>query len=423
MFVRETQLVIRGNKKLSGKVKISAAKNSVLKLLAASILAETPVKIADVPRIYDVLLMLELLQHLGAHINWNKNHVEVVPVFNHFHADYDLVSKMRASILVLGPLLARYGRASVALPGGCNIGHRKIDYHIRGLEALGAIIEFEAGYIKAQAPRGLKGAFIDLPLPSVGATENLLMAAALAQGTTVIENAAREPEIVDLANFLKKMGAKIEGAGTSRIEIEGVSSLKGTDFRPIPDRIEAGTFIAAALSTGSELTITNVIPEHLGFVLKKFEEAGALFKIGKNWIKVLPSGRLAGVDIATFPYPGFPTDLQPLAMAVLTLAEGISVITENIFDNRFLHADELVRMGAKIEVTGKHAVIYGTESLTGVPVRAMDLRGGAALVVAGLAASGITIVHDAYHIFRGYENFEEKLASIGADIERVEVNA
>jgi UDP-N-acetylglucosamine 1-carboxyvinyltransferase len=423
MQARDTRLVIRGQRKLTGEVRISAAKNSVLKLLSASILAETPVIIANIPRIDDVILMVELLRRLGAEIKWIDNKIKIIPSFKRFDADYDLVSKMRASILVLGPLLARYGQAKVALPGGCNIGHRKIDFHVKGLTTLGAEVSFEEGFIKAKAPRGLKGNFIDLPLPSVGATENLLMAAVLARGVTVIENAAREPEIVDLANFLNKMGARISGAGTSRIEVEGVSSLKGIDYTPIPDRIEAGTFIAAALITGSELTVTDVIPEHLSFVLNKFEEAGASFEVGQNRIKVLPSEKLTGIDIATFPYPGFPTDLQPLAMAVLTLAEGVSVITENIFDNRFLHAEELVRMGAKIEVTGKHAVIYGVKSLTGVPVRAMDLRGGAALAIAGLAASGTTVVYDAYHIFRGYDNFEEKLRSLGAEIERVEVNA
>ncbi|MCX7832562.1 MAG: UDP-N-acetylglucosamine 1-carboxyvinyltransferase [Actinobacteria bacterium] len=406
-----------GGKELKGSVEISQAKNSVLKLMAASLLADDEVFIEKPPFIYDVNLMIELLKSLGATISTEGNGLKIIPQVNNFEADYELVSKMRASILVLGPLVAKYGRAKVALPGGCNIGHRKIDLHLEGLKALGASVDYESGYIVAKADR-LKGSYIHLPIPSVGATENLLMAACLAEGKTVIENAAREPEIVDLANFLNKMGARINGAGSSRIEIEGVKKLKGTSHLPIPDRIEAGTFIAAALITGSELLIKNVVPEHLAYVLKKLEEAGARLEVEKNSIRVHRTERLRGIDVATFPYPGFPTDLQPLVMSVLCFAEGISVITENIFDNRFLHADELVRMGAKIEINGKHAIIHGVSKLYGVPIRAMDLRGGASLVIAALGAEGETIVYDAYHIFRGYENFIEKLKVIGANVER-----
>lgn len=414
--MKEFIFYINGNKKLSGQVNISPAKNSVLKLMAASILADGKVVINPAPRIFDVLVMAELLSSLGADVKFTDKRIEIIPEIKRFEADYSLVSKMRASILVLGPLLARYGKAKVALPGGCNIGHRKIDLHLEGLKALGADISYESGFIVAKAGK-LKGAHVNLPIPSVGATENILMAACLADGVTVIENAAREPEIVDLANFLNKMGARITGAGTSRIEVEGVRELKGTFHRPIPDRIEAGTFIMAALITGSEIEVKDVEPEHLSYVLKKLEESGARLEVGSDFVRVLRTEKLHGIDVATFPYPGFPTDLQPIIMALLTLAQGVSVITENIFDNRFLHAEELMRMGAKIEINGKHAIAYGVERLFGVPVRAMDLRGGAALVVAALAAEGMTEVYDAYHILRGYEDFPEKLRNLGAQIE------
>lgn len=414
--MKEFIFYINGNKKLSGQVKISPAKNSVLKLMAASILADGKVIINPAPRIFDVLVMAELLSSLGADVKFTDKRIEIISEIKRFEADYNLVSKMRASILVLGPLLARYGKAKVALPGGCNIGHRKIDLHLEGLKALGADISYESGFIVAKAGK-LKGAHINLPIPSVGATENILMAACLADGVTVIENAAREPEIVDLANFLNKMGARITGAGTSRIEVEGVRELKGTFHRPIPDRIEAGTFIMAALITGSEIEVKDVEPEHLSYVLKKLEESGARLEVGSDFVRVLKTEKLHGIDVATFPYPGFPTDLQPIIMALLTLAQGVSVITENIFDNRFLHAEELMRMGAKIEINGKHAIVYGVERLFGVPVKAMDLRGGAALVVAAIAAEGMTEVYDAYHILRGYEDFPEKLRNLGAQIE------
>jgi UDP-N-acetylglucosamine 1-carboxyvinyltransferase len=413
------RLRIKGNANLSGVVEISSAKNSVLKLMAASLLSSDPSTILNPPKIFDVIVMAELLQRLGAEVKWNGNRITINPSVDSVEADYDLVSKMRASILVLGPLVARYGKAKVAMPGGCNIGHRKIDIHLSGLQALGAEIRIESGFVIAEARKGLTGTTVNLPIPSVGATENLLMAAVLARGITEIENAAREPEVVDLANFLLRMGARIDGAGTSRIVVEGVDELKGVEYKPIPDRIEAGTFIIAGLITGGKIKIRNVVPDHLSYFIQKLGEAGARIKVRKDEIAVYPSGRLTGVDVATFPYPGFPTDLQPQTMALLATAEGTSVITENIFDNRFLHADELIRMGARIEVNGKHAIVSGTEKLFGVPVRAMDLRGGAALVLAGLAAEGHTDVYDAYHIFRGYENFVQKLLSLGAEIESV----
>ncbi len=414
----DIKLFIKGNKKLKGTVEISAAKNSALKIMAASLLVDGEVLIRRTPRIYDCYMMAELINKLGAEVIWGRDGLRIHPEVRSFEADYDLVSKMRASILVLGPLVARYGRARVAMPGGCNIGHRKIDLHLKGLAELGADISIGSGYVEAKAKR-LKGKTISLSFPSVGATENLIMAAVFAEGKTIIENAAREPEIVDLCSFLKEAGASISGEGTSRIEIEGVKELNGISYEPIPDRIEAGTFIVAGLITGSKITVKNLIPEHLDYFLRKLEEAGAVFKIGKQEITVIPSGRMKAIDIATFPYPGFPTDLQPQTMALLSIADGKSVITENIFDNRFLHADELTRMGASIEIDGKYAVINGVEKLTGVPVRAFDLRGGAALVLAGLAAEGDTIVYDAYHIFRGYENLTDKLTGLGAEAEEV----
>jgi UDP-N-acetylglucosamine 1-carboxyvinyltransferase len=304
------RLRIKGNANLSGVVEISSAKNSVLKLMAASLLSSDPSTILNPPKIFDVIVMAELLQRLGAEVKWNGNRITINPSVDSVEADYDLVSKMRASILVLGPLVARYGKAKVAMPGGCNIGHRKIDIHLSGLQALGAEIRIESGFVIAEARKGLTGTTVNLPIPSVGATENLLMAAVLARGITEIENAAREPEVVDLANFLLRMGARIDGAGTSRIVVEGVDELKGVEYKPIPDRIEAGTFIIAGLITGGKIKIRNVVPDHLSYFIQKLGEAGARIKVRKDEIAVYPSGRLTGVDVATFPYPGFPTDLS-----------------------------------------------------------------------------------------------------------------
>lgn len=412
------KLVIKGEASLSGEVRISAAKNSVLKLMAAALLCNQPVIIHDAPNIYDTRIMLQLIEKLGCQFRVENKSLTIFPEVRDFVADYSLVNKMRASILVLGPLVARYGYARVALPGGCNIGHRKINLHLKGLAQLGAEVSTEKGFIEVKRSR-LKGAHIYLDFPSVGATENLVMAAVLADGETVIENAAREPEICDLVAFLRKAGADIEGEGTTIIRIRGVDELKGVEHRPIPDRIEAGTFIVAGLITNSHIRVKNVKPEHLEFFLDKIEEAGARFRLKKTEIEVLPSGRLRGIDIATFPYPGFPTDLQPQMMALMSLADGVSVITENIFDNRFLHADELIRMGADISISEKHAIVRGVERLFGVPVRAMDLRGGAALALAALAAQGETEIYDPYHIYRGYEDFDEKLRKLGAEVYRV----
>lgn len=412
------KLIVEGQSMLSGEVEVSAAKNSVLKLMAAALLCNGPVTIRNVPDIYDTRVMLQLIEKLGCSYGFNNKDLTLIPDVKDYEADYSLVNKMRASILVLGPLVARYGYARVALPGGCNIGHRKIDLHLKGLAQLGAEVSTERGFIEVRCNR-LKGAHIYLDFPSVGATENLVMAAVLAEGETVIENAAREPEIVDLIHFLRKAGADIEGEGTTVVKVRGVKELKGVEHTPIPDRIEAGTFVVAGLITNSRIKIKNVRPDHLQFFLDKMQEAGARFRLKKNEIEVLPSGRLRGIDIATFPYPGFPTDLQPQTMALLCLADGVSVITENIFDNRFLHADELIRMGADISISEKHAIVRGVEQLYGVPVRALDLRGGAALVVAALAAQGKSEIYDPYHIYRGYEDFDEKLRKLGARVERV----
>lgn len=407
---------IKGNKRLAGTINASSAKNSVLKLMAASLLSSSPCYIRNVPDIDDVHILIELLRYLGCDVNLDGRKVlRIVPSIERFEAPYELVNRMRASIVVLGPLVARYGRARVSLPGGCNIGRRKIDLHLTGIASLGADINIEEGFIVATANK-LKGTIVNLHFPSVGATENLIMAAVLAEGETVIENAAREPEISDFCEMLKKMGADIEGDGTSTIRIKGVKELKGTEHKPIPDRIEVGTFILAGVMTYGRLKVRGIREDHLDMFLEKLSEAGGEFSIRNSTIEVNQRSELEGVDIATLPYPGFPTDLQAPMMAALSIANGVSVITENVFENRFLHADELVRMGAKIDVQGRHAILRGVKELTGVPVKAMDLRGGAALCLAGLAANGETTVERAEHIFRGYEAFVEKLEAVGAEI-------
>lgn len=418
---KRENILIKGGKPLSGTVEISCAKNSVLKLVAAALLGSGKSKILNVPDIEDVRIMIELLKRLGCGIQYKKDKtILITPEVKVFEAKYDLVSLMRASIVVLGPLVAKYGFARVALPGGCNIGRRKIDLHLKGLKALGADVSTEKGFIEARANK-LKGAEINLHFPSVGATENIIMAAVLAKGETLIENAAREPEIVDLCKMLRKMGASIEGEGTATIRIEGTDRLSGVEYNPIPDRIEAGTYILAGLITNGRVKVKNVIVKHLEFLISKLREAGAKITTKKDSVTVYPGERLTGIDVATFPYPGFPTDLQAQIMSVLSKANGISVITENVFENRFLHADELIRMGANVDIQGKHAIIKGVDKLTGVPVRAMDLRGGAALCVAGLAAEGKTVIYNSYHIYRGYEDFIKKLNLLNADVGTIEV--
>ncbi len=415
-----SKFVIKGGNRLTGKVKIGGAKNSALKLMAASLLTEEPSTLTNVPLITDVRIMAAVLERLGAVVSYTDPDIIEIKFGNSLHAEapYELVSQMRASIIVLGPLLARLGRARVAMPGGCNIGSRKIDMHIRGLEALGARIEVGQGFIEAVSEK-LVGSKIALGYPSVGATENLLMAATLAKGVTVIDNVAREPEIVDLANFLNKMGAKIEGAGTPTMRIEGVGSLHGVEYSVMPDRIEAGTLLVAGAITGGDIVIEGAIPQHLDLAISKLKNTGAAVDISNKEIRIKGGSATKPIDIATLPYPGFPTDLQTQFMALLSIADGTSIITENIFENRFMFVNELNRMGSDVRTEGRHAIIKGIPKLLGTTVTAPDLRGGAALAVAGLAAEGVTEVLDIYHIDRGYQNFEHKLQALGADVERV----
>lgn len=423
--------IIRGSKTLSGNVKISGAKNSALKLMAASILANSKVTLQNVPDIEDVNTMAEVLKTLNAKVVFEpqKNRLEIDPSsINSFEAPYELVRKMRASVLVAGPLLSKFGRVKIAIPGGCNIGARQIDLHLKGFENLGAENYVEHGYINCAVKSDkagvinsggkLKGSIINLDFPSRGATENLMMAACIAEGKTVINNAARETETVDLANFLISMGAQIDGAGTDCIEINGVKTLKGTEYRIMPDSIEAGTFIIAASLCGSEVVIEDAIWKNIEIFCLKLKEVGIdIESRGDNTIVVRRlANTLNPVYISTLPYPGFPTDLQPIIAVLLSVIPGTSIITENVFENRFMYVDELNRMGANIKIDGHHAVIKGVKNLSGAPVKAFDLRAGAAMVLAGLAADGITEVSGIHHIQRGYENFESKLAGLGADI-------
>ncbi|MCL4078780.1 UDP-N-acetylglucosamine 1-carboxyvinyltransferase [Coriobacteriia bacterium Es71-Z0120] len=412
---------IAGGRALRGTVTVSGAKNAVLKHMAAAILAEGVSTFHRVPRIADVEVMSEVLRRLGADVRFEGDTAFIdTTSMDSFEAPYDLVATMRASILVLGPLVARFGTARVAMPGGCNIGSRKIDLHLKGLQQLGASISSEHGYIEASAPTGLSGAHIFLDFPSVGATENLLMAAVKARGTTTIENAAREPEIQDLIALLGAMGARIEGAGTSTLVVEGVPELRPAEHTVIGDRIEAGTMLVAGALAAESLTVEGADPAHLELVLSKLADAGVPVSVDGARMTVAGPGRFAPVDVATLPYPGFPTDMQPQFMTLLSLADGDSVITENVFESRFMFADELRRMGADITIDGHRAIVRGVKRLSGAPVKAPDLRGGAALVLAGLVAEGETLVGDTYHIERGYEDLVGKLAAVGAAIEWVE---
>jgi UDP-N-acetylglucosamine 1-carboxyvinyltransferase len=412
------RLLIEGGVPLRGAVRISAAKNAALPLLAASLLSEAPVILENVPRLADVATISELLRRLGAEVRHQDGRTEArTPRLTSVEAPYELVSTMRASVLVLGPLVARAGRARVALPGGCAIGVRPIDLHLKGLERLGAEIQLSQGYVEAKAAR-LKGARIVFDMVTVTGTENLMMAAALAEGTTILENAAREPEIPDLARLLCAMGARIQGAGTERIEIEGVRELGGARHRIIPDRVEGGTFLVAGAITRGDVTITDVVPDHLTAVLDKLEATGARLEVGADRIRVQAEGRPRPIDIVTNPFPGFATDMQAQMMALLGLADGSSVVTETIFENRFMHAAELRRLGASIEIDGHRAVVRGVEGYQGAPVMATDLRASASLVLAALAASGTTELSRVYHLDRGYEGMEKKLAGLGARIRR-----
>lgn len=415
------KLIINGGVALDGEVEISGAKNAVLPLLAAMILASTPMTIRNVPRLKDVATLASVIQGLGITVTTDENndiHADTSTI-NSYCAPYELVRTMRASILVLGPLLARFGEAEVSLPGGCAIGDRPVNLHIMGLEAMGADIVVEGGYIRAKANK-LQGARIVMDIVSVTGTENLMMAAILAEGETVLENAAREPEVIDLANCLIEMGAKIEGAGTDKITIQGVDSLSGCDYTVLPDRIETGTFLAAAAITGGRVKTTKADPHSLDAVLQKFEEAGAVITTGEDWIELDMRGRtLKSVDIRTDPYPAFPTDMQAQFMAMNTVAQGIGVVVETIFENRMMHVAELKRLGANIRLEGNTAIVAGMPKIKGAPVMATDLRASASLVLAGLAAQGETIVDRIYHTDRGYERIEEKLSGLGANIRRV----
>ncbi len=417
------RIAVRGGTPLKGEIAISGAKNACLTLMPAALLTDEPLTLTNTPRLADIKTMSELLESLGCEVAPLQDRrvlaIGTERISNHT-AHYDIVRKMRASILVLGPMLAREGEAIVSLPGGCAIGARPVDLHLKAMEALGAVLELEDGYVHASAPNGLTGAVVDLPFASVGATENALMAATLAKGESVIRNAAREPEIVDLANCLIAMGAKIEGAGSSEIRIQGVPRLHGATHRVIADRIEAGTYMIAAAITNGDIVLTGVTRDLVGAFADKLEEAGVLVEDVEHGVRVRRAGEhLKPVHIETEPFPGFPTDLQAQMMALLTLAEGDSEIEEKIFENRFMHVPELSRMGAHIEVHGGAAMIHGPAHLTGAPVMATDLRASVSLVLAGLAAEGETIVNRVYHLDRGYERVEEKLSACGANIRRL----
>lgn len=415
------KIVISGGEPLNGDVWISGAKNAVLPILAATLLADEPVTIGNVPHLHDVTTTMELLGQMGVQLTIDERmHIHVDPrTANRYFAPYDLVKTMRASILVLGPLVARFGEADVSLPGGCAIGSRPVNLHIRGLQALGAEVTVENGYIKARAKR-LRGARIVMDLVTVTGTENIMMAATLARGTTVIENAAQEPEVVDLANCLNAMGAKVEGAGTSTIVIDGVERLHGTNYDVLPDRIETGTFLVAGAITGGRVMAKRARPKTLDSVLLKLEEAGAEINTGEDWIEVNMRGRRPqAVDVTTAPYPAFPTDMQAQFTALNSVAEGTGTIVENVFENRFMHVHELERLGADIRLEGNTAVITGVREMSGAPLMATDLRASACLVLAGLVAKGDTTVDRIYHIDRGYECIEEKLGTLGAKIRRL----
>ncbi len=414
------KLIVRGGRRLFGTVRVSGAKNAVLPVIAATLLGTTPSTLEDIPDLEDVRTIAEVLEHLGASVRIEPGTLYIdCTKITALEAPYELVRKMRASFLVMGPLLAREGCAKISLPGGCAIGTRPIDLHLKGFEALGAEIITGHGFIEARAPQGLTGARIYLDFPSVGATENIMMAASMAKGQTIIENPAEEPEIVDLANMLNHMGANIRGAGTNLIRIEGVNELKGACHAVIPDRIEAGTYMVAAAMTGGDVYVENALIEHLKPVIAKLKEAGVVIEEDINGVRVRGTGMIRSVDIKTLPYPGFPTDMQAQLMALMTIAQGTSIVTETVFENRFMHVDELKRMGASIKIDGRSAVVEGVERLTGCQVKATDLRAGAAMVLAGLVAEGQTEISYIHHIDRGYDNLVEKFRGIGADIERV----
>ena len=413
------KFLVQGSGPLNGEIRIGGAKNSALKLMAASLLAEGATSLINVPEITDVAIMMELLEAMGVRVRRVGQRIDIdVPSEIEPVAPYSLVERMRASIVVLGPLLSRIGRAKVALPGGDDFGSRPIDMHLQGLEQLGAEFSYEHGDINGRADR-LVGAEVFLEFPSVGATENLLMAAVLAEGTTVIENAAREPEIADLANFLLKMGAEIEGIGTSRLSVKGVPLLRPVSYEVIPDRIEAATYLSALAVCGGEVRLLDARSEHMEMLLRKLEEMGMEWREDDYGLVAQVRERLQSVDVSTLPYPGLATDYKPFLVTALCVSQGAGMVTENIFAGRFRYIDELVRMGAEIRAEGRHAVVRGVKRLSGAPVRAHDIRAGAALVVAGLVADGETVISDAHHVDRGYEDLAGKLSSVGARVERI----
>lgn len=417
------KLVIHGGKPLNGRIRVSSAKNAVLPIIAATMLASTPSRLLEVPHLEDVHTICEVISSLGVKVTVDDKKQEIIfdaATLTATEAPYELVRRMRASFLVMGPLLARCGEARISLPGGCAIGSRPIDLHLKAFEALGATIEMGDGYVHAKAPNGLKGNQVYLDFPSVGATENVIMAASMAEGKTVIENAAEEPEIVDLVTYLNSMGANIRGAGTNIIRIQGVPELKGAVHTVIPDRIEAGTYLIAAAMAGGDVYVENALSEHLKPVVAKLKEAGVTVEEHIDGIRVISDGTLKAADIKTLPYPGFPTDMQAQFMALTTIAEGTSTVMETVFENRFMHVDELKKMGAQIRIEDRRAIVDGIQRLHGAEVRATDLRAGAALVCAGLAAEGETKVTQLSHIDRGYDDLVGKLKRLGADIVRVD---
>lgn len=417
------KLVIHGGKPLNGRIRVSSAKNAVLPIIAATMLASTPSRLLEVPHLEDVHTICEVISSLGVKVTVDDKKQEIIfdaATLIATEAPYELVRRMRASFLVMGPLLARCGEARISLPGGCAIGSRPIDLHLKAFEALGATIEMGDGYVHAKAPNGLKGNQVYLDFPSVGATENVIMAASMAEGKTVIENAAEEPEIVDLVTYLNSMGANIRGAGTNIIRIQGVPELKGAVHTVIPDRIEAGTYLIAAAMAGGDVYVENALSEHLKPVVAKLKEAGVTVEEHIDGIRVISDGTLKAADIKTLPYPGFPTDMQAQFMALTTIAEGTSTVMETVFENRFMHVDELKKMGAQIRIEDRRAIVDGIKRLHGAEVRATDLRAGAALVCAGLAADGETKVTQLSHIDRGYDDLVGKLKRLGADIVRVD---
>ena len=418
------KIIVVGGRRLEGEVAVSGSKNAALPILVASLLTAEPCSYEGIPDLMDIKTVLRLLQWLGVRVDGERGSGRLTLEASQIaklEASYDLVKTMRASFLVLGPLLARFGEARVSTPGGCAIGARPVNLHLKGLTEMGAEIDLVHGYVEAKAKR-LKGAKIYLDVPSVGATENLMMAGALAEGTTVIENAAKEPEIEDLASVLNKMGARVAGAGSDVIEVEGVERLRGASHRVNPDRIEAGSFMVAAALTRGDVVVKNMRPDHLDAFILKLREAGVGLSVEADSVRVRGNGRAKSVDVTTLPYPGFPTDLQAQMMVLMAVADGVSVITENIFENRFMHAQELDRMGADVRLEGNRAVVRGVENLSAAPVMATDLRASVSLILAGLVARGSTEISRVYHLDRGYEHIERKLSALGADITRLKAS-